>query len=78
MLETWTDFTALFHDPWIVHVAFAGLIVYPLWRVFVRAGVQPLWSLLVAVPLVGFTAALLILARTRWTSTPPLQRVRRS
>lgn len=77
MPDFWTDFTALFQDPWIVHAAFVVLVAYPLWRSFRRAGVAPYWSLVVVVPLVGFTSALLILAASRWTATPPLTRQRR-
>lgn len=73
----WTAFTSLFHDPWIVHAAFALLVLPPLWHSFRRAGLAPAWALMVAVPLIGFTAALLVLATGRWRTTPPLRRERR-
>ncbi|MEQ9812674.1 MAG: hypothetical protein RLO50_07815 [Azospirillaceae bacterium] len=77
MPEFWTDFTAQFQDPWIVHGAFVALVLYPLWRSFRRAGVTPYWSLLVVVPLIGFTATLLVLATRHWPAVPPLARRRR-
>lgn len=45
------------------------LVIVPLWRVFSRAGLSPLLSLLVFIPLFGFFAVLLVLAVMRWPAT---------
>ncbi|WP_255448608.1 hypothetical protein [Telmatospirillum sp. J64-1] len=42
------------------------LLVFPLWRIFRRAGLQPIFSLLVFIPGIGFIAVLLMLALSRW------------
>lgn len=51
-------------------VLFNLLIVWPLWRIFRRAGLQPAWALLVFVPLIGVTAALAVLGHSRWPVLP--------
>ena len=44
----------------------AAIIVYPMWLIFSRAGFSPFWSLLVFIPLIGFPAAILMLAFGDW------------
>lgn len=44
---------------------FAILCIYPLWRIFARAGLPPALSLLVFLPLGGFVAPM-ILAFAQW------------
>lgn len=42
------------------------LTIWPLWRIFLRAGLNPLWSLLVFLPLIGIAAALAALCLQHW------------
>ena len=44
----------------------AAIVVYPLWRIFDRAGFSPFWSLLVFIPVIGFPAIVLMLALGDW------------
>ncbi|WP_299396578.1 hypothetical protein [Pelagibius sp.] len=46
---------------------FAILCIYPLWRIFARAGLPPALSLMVFLPLGGFVAPM-ILAFAEWPS----------
>ncbi len=43
------------------------LFFIPLWRIFGRAGLPPVWSLLVFIPVVGFAIPLLVLAYSSWS-----------
>lgn len=52
--------------PLFVDMLLGLVILYPAWRIFVRAGFSPWWSLLVVVPVVGLLAALLVLGLRRW------------
>ena len=45
------------------------LLLYPLWRIFSRAGIKPTASLLVLVPYVGGLMVLLLLALLDWPRT---------
>tara|TARA_R110000787_G_scaffold46459_1_gene112712 strand:- start:1929 stop:2147 length:219 start_codon:yes stop_codon:yes gene_type:complete len=45
------------------------LIVWPVWRIHLRAGLNPLFALLVFVPFIGWFAALAILGLSRWPAT---------
>lgn len=47
------------------------LTVWPFWRTFLRAGLNPLWSLLVFLPLVGIAAVLAALCLQRWPVVRP-------
>ena len=42
------------------------LLLYPLWRIFSRAGIKPTASLLVLVPYAGTVMVLLLLAFLDW------------
>ncbi len=42
------------------------LVLIPLWRLFDRAGLSPLWSLLVLIPGIGLLIAPAILAFASW------------
>jgi hypothetical protein len=42
------------------------LAVFPLWRIFKRAGVIPGMSAVVFLPFIGYAAAALALALNRW------------
>ena len=47
------------------------LTIWPLWRTFLRAGLNPLWSLLVFLPLIGIAAALAALCLQKWPIVRP-------
>lgn len=49
---------------------FAVLCIYPLWRVFARAGLTPALSLMVFLPFGGFIAPM-ILAFSQWPNARP-------
>ena len=51
-------------------VVSAVLLLYPLWRIFSRAGLAPAWSLLILIP-GGAIIVPLILAFARWPNTAP-------
>ena len=57
-------------DSWMADlvptVVFGLIIIYPVWRVFSRAGLAPALSLLVFVPVVGYVIAYLLLAFLKW------------
>ena len=45
------------------------LIVWPVWRIHLRAGLNPLFALLLFVPFIGWFAVLAILGLSRWPAT---------
>jgi hypothetical protein len=49
-------------------VVSAVLFLFPLWRIFSRAGLSPLWSLIILLP-GGALITPLILAFARWPNT---------
>ena len=51
-------------------VVSAVLLLYPLWRIFSRAGLSPGWSLLILIP-GGAIIVPLILSFARWPNTAP-------
>ncbi|WP_193366984.1 hypothetical protein [Pelagibius marinus] len=53
-------------------IVIAVLFLYPLWRIFARAGLPAPLSLLVFLPL-GQVIVALILAFARWPNTTPLE-----
>jgi hypothetical protein len=53
-------------------ILIAVLFLYPLWRIFARAGLPAPLSLLVFLPL-GQVIVALILAFARWPNTAPLE-----
>ncbi len=46
-------------------------IIYPLWRIFRRAGLDPVLSLLIFVPFFGVLMVSGLLAFRRWPATEP-------
>lgn len=60
----------LVRDPLFGIVIFNLLIVWPLWRVFRRAGLDPRWALAVFVPLVGLMIVASVLGHARWPVLP--------
>jgi hypothetical protein len=56
-------------DPGIsigITLLFSLLLIYPFWRIYRRAGLNPWYSLLVVLPYVGLPAAAAILAFQKW------------
>ena len=47
-------------------IVYAILLLYPVWRIFKRAGLNPALSLTVLIPAVGMFVSGLILARSTW------------
>jgi len=45
------------------------VLIYPLWRIFSRAGLAPALSLFVFVPFVGGLIVLAVLAFSRWPAS---------
>ena len=49
-----------------VTLGFSLLLIYPFWRIYRRAGLNPWFSLLVLLPYLGLPAAAAILAFQTW------------
>ena len=47
-------------------IGIAILILFPVWRIFKRAGLNPLFSLSMFIPFVGILASGLILSFSKW------------
>ena len=47
-------------------IIIAVVLVVPTWRIFRRAGFSGIWSLLLFIPFVGLTIAMLLLAFREW------------
>lgn len=47
-------------------ILFALLVIWPYWRIFLRAGLAPYWALLVFVPIIGQALVLAALAVQSW------------
>lgn len=50
----------------IFSIIFLLLFLYPMWRIFKKAGVNPFFSLVLLVPIVGFLLVSAILAFSNW------------
>ena len=46
------------------------ICVYPLWRIFKRAGLSPWWALLALIPFLGLWLAGVVLAMKAWPNAP--------
>ena len=54
----------------ILYTVILGLIlIYPLWRIHSRAGFNPLLSLFIFLPFLGYLIVYLMLAFRRWPAT---------
>lgn len=51
-------------------IAVAILLLYPVWRIFKRAGFNPALSLTILIPFIGFIVSGLILALSSWKLKP--------
>lgn len=49
----------------------AVLVIIPAWRIIGRTGLSPAWSILLAVPLLGFPVVALVVAYSRWPASAP-------
>ena len=58
----------------IGYIVVCAIVIVPLWRIHQRAGLSPVLSFLVAIPLAGPLVVLLLLAFTEW---PALELKRR-
>lgn len=47
-------------------IAQAILFLFPVWRIFKRAGIEPSLSLTVLIPYIGFLLSGVILAASKW------------
>jgi hypothetical protein len=59
------------NNPLLVNVLVGLAALYPLFRIFRRAGLPPWPALLVLIPVVGLPAVGSVLAFQRWPSVPP-------
>ena len=59
-----------FSNPCFLYWAFAVLSLFPLWRLYRRAGLNPFPALTVFIPLIGFAVALSFLGYPRWPAVP--------
>ncbi len=53
-------------NDWLLYVGLPAAVVYPLWRVFVRVGLNPAVTLFVFIPLIGWWIVGLVLAYSKW------------
>ncbi len=61
---------AFARTPGGMELLFGILVVWPLWRVFARAGLPPWLALLVFVPVAGLVLVLAALALRPWPRAP--------
>jgi hypothetical protein len=60
-----------FGAPLAVNMLVSLASLHPLWRIFRRAGLNPLPSLFIFVPILGWAAVGSLLAFQRWPNVPP-------
>lgn len=60
----------LIHNPAFGMMIFNALVVWPLWRILRRTGLDGRWALLVFVPLVGLALVVGILGHSKWPLLP--------
>lgn len=58
----------------LINVGAGLIVIYPLWRIFRRAGFYPILSVLVFVPMVGPLIVAIILGFSRWPTEPRSKR----
>lgn len=70
MKEIALNIAVFLGNPLHSHFVMAAIALYPLWRIYRRAGLQP-WPIFgVMVPLAGWAIALTPLALRRWKGEP--------
>lgn len=68
---TSADIAILLGDPVIKYYLSALLALYPVGRIYYRAGFSCAWALLLFVPLFGFLLCLMVLASRNWKLALP-------
>jgi hypothetical protein len=58
-------------DPLAVNLLVSLVSLHPLWRIFRRAGLNPVPSLLIVVPVFGWAIVGSLLAFQRWPNVAP-------
>ncbi|GAA5444690.1 hypothetical protein Misp06_02880 [Microbulbifer sp. NBRC 101763] len=53
----------------------ALFLLYPVWRIFKRAGLNPIYSLTLFIPVLGFLVAGAVLAASRWSVSTKTEEV---
>ncbi len=51
-------------------LVFHLLLIWPMWRLYQRVGLNPVWALPVVIPVLGLALALAPLALQRWPHRP--------
>ena len=59
-------------EPGLILFVFNVLALWPLMRIFRRAGFAPWWALLIFVPVVGYVGVLGLLTLRRWPARKDL------
>jgi len=54
-------------------IMMAILLLFPVWRIFKRAGLDPSLSLTILIPYVGFLVSGLILGISKWKLRPAME-----
>ncbi len=69
-------------EPGLILFLFNVLAVWPLMRIFRRAGFAPWWAFVIFVPVVGYIGVLGLLTLRRWPARPdrkaPQRKARRT
>ena len=55
-------------------VIFGVLMLYPVYNIFKRAGLNTRFSVLTLIPFMGLLIVTAILAHSTWTTVPPLKK----
>jgi len=54
----------------IVSLVAGLLMIFPAWKILQRAGINPLFSLVLAIPVLGYLFLISILAFSTWPTEP--------
>jgi hypothetical protein len=54
----------------VISFAAGVLMIYPAWLILKRAGINPLFSLVLAIPVLGYLFLISILAFSTWPTEP--------
>lgn len=65
-------FTTL--SPLEASFVFNLICLYPAYRVFTRAGLKTIYSILILTPFIGLVVIIGILAHSKWPTVPPLKK----
>jgi len=53
----------------IQYVVMIALLLFPLWKIFGKAGLHPALSLITLIPMIGGIVCIIVLAFARWPAT---------